>query len=131
MIIMRMCKYPGIDMSVIHFYHIRFQELGSVNPLFFTEISKYKRVADYLYAQQEEQLQNRRAFFMRGVREGYFLPQLNYEVVPRLGEAVMNYIMSAKIYQQYTLQEVFRNFVSVILRGCCTEKGKKLLDESL
>jgi hypothetical protein len=68
---------------------------------------------------------------MRGIAEGYFLPSLNYDIVVRLGEASMNYVMNSKLYEEYPLQEIFKNFVSVLLRGYCTEKGQRVLDATL
>ena len=116
---------------ILHFYQVKFQQLGSINPLFFTELHRYKKVDDYFQERAVEQKQNTIRFFHRGVEEGYFLPSLNYDIVTRLGEASMNYVMTNKLYEEYSLQEIFRNFVSVLLRGYCTEKGQRILDEAL
>ena len=124
-------EHDDVMQIILFFYSQKFRELGSVNPLFYTDLEKYAKVKEFLRIRHEEQSKNTRAFFGRGVEEGYFLPQLNYDIVTQLGEASMNYVMATKMYQQFSLQEIFKNFVSVLLRGYCTEKGQHILDMSL
>lgn len=124
-------QHNDVMQIILHFYVLKIRELDTVNPLFFTEINKYDKVRNYLQEQHEEQRKNTNKFFLRGVEEGYFLPQLNYDIVTRLGDASMDYVMSTKMYKEYSLQELFKNFVSVLLRGYCTEKGQRLLEKSL
>ena len=124
-------EHDDVMQIILFFYGQKFRELGSVNPLFYTDLEKYAKVKEFLRIRHEEQSKNTRAFFDRGVEEGYFLPQLNYDIVTQLGEASMNYVMATKMYQQFSLQEIFKNFVSVLLRGYCTEKGQHILDMSL
>ena len=124
-------QHNDVMQIIQHFYVLKIRELDTVNPLFFTEINKYDKVRNYLQERHEEQRKNTNKFFLRGVEEGYFLPQLNYDIVTRLGDASMEYVMSTKMYKEYSLQELFKNFVSVLLRGYCTEKGQRLLEKSL
>lgn len=124
-------QHNDVMQIILHFYVLKIRELDTVNPLFFTEINKYDKVRNYLQERHEEQRKNTNKFFLRGVEEGYFLPQLNYDIVTRLGDASMEYVMSTKMYKEYSLQELFKNFVSVLLRGYCTEKGQRLLEKSL
>ena len=35
----------------------------------------------------------------------------------------MNHVMENKIYERYPIQEIFQNYVSVLMRGYCTDKG--------
>lgn len=39
--------------------------------------------------------------------------------------------MNQRYYEQYTLEEIFRNYVIVFLRGVATEKGIRLMDHYL
>ena len=125
------CKNNDVMRIILHFYEVKLQKLEYINPLFFTEMTRYHKVDDYLNKISVEKKQNVLQFFMRGIAEGYFLPSLNYDIVVRLGEASMNYVMNSKLYEEYPLQEIFKNFVSVLLRGYCTEKGQRVLDATL
>ena len=37
--------------------------------------------------------------------------------------AVINHVMETKLYERFPIQEIFRNYVSVLMRGYCTDKG--------
>ncbi len=124
-------EHNDVMRIMMHFYRKKISQLGTINPLFFTELHRYGKVEDYFIQKSVEQKNHTVAFFKRGVEEGYFLPNLNYDIVTRLGDASMNYVMTNKMYEQYSLQEIFSNFVSVLLRGYCTEKGQKILEECL
>lgn len=116
---------------ILHFYQVKLIEIGSVNPDYYLDMRKYKKVTDYFEENKAEQKKAAEIIFRRGVDEGYFLPQLNYDIVNRLGDAAMDYVMSSKLYEKFALKDIFKNFVSVLLRGYCTEKGQTLLDTKL
>ena len=116
---------------ILHFYQVKLIEIGSVNPDYYLDMRKYKKVIDYFEGNKVEQKKAAEIIFRRGVDEGYFLPQLNYDIVNRLGDAAMDYVMSSKLYEKFALKDIFKNFVSVLLRGYCTEKGQTLLDTKL
>jgi hypothetical protein len=40
-----------------------------------------------------------------------------------MGNAVINHVMETKLYERFPIQEIFRNYVSVLMRGYCTDKG--------
>ena len=124
-------EHDDVLQIILFFYRMKLIEIGSVHAAFFLDMKKYKKVTDYFNSQKMEQKNNALAFFARGVEEGYFLPQLNYDIVTRLGEAAMDYVMSAKMYEEFALKDIFRNFVSVLLRGYCTEKGQAVLNAEL
>ena len=116
---------------IMHFYQVKLIEIGSINPDYYLDMRKYKKVTDYFEENKAEQKKAAEIIFRRGVDEGYFLPQLNYDIVNRLGDAAMDYVMSSKLYEKFALKDIFKNFVSVLLRGYCTEKGQTLLDTKL
>ena len=67
-------------------------------------------------------------FMERGIYEGYFRDDVNYELAWRLFDALGKYVMVNQLYRQYTIEEIFQNLVFVTMRGLCTEKGIKALD---
>jgi len=68
------------------------------------------------------------AFMERGVNEGYFRKDMNYELVGRIFEALSRYMMENELYRSYSMEELFRNMIFVSLRGFCTKKGVDTLD---
>lgn len=114
---------------IIEFFNIKMADLGQIDPKFFSELHKYTNVIEFLHNSHEEEMSNAKTFIESGVKNGYFVEGLNYEIVLRLGDASMNYIMENKLYLRYGIQEIFRNFWIVMMRGFCTPKGIECVNE--
>ena len=97
--------------------------LGGVNPLFFSELAKYKRVVELLNEEHEQKRLHSMEFVKRGVEKGYFRSDINYDIVTKMSDAVVQHVMMTKMYEEYPLSEIFRNHVDILFRGICTDKG--------
>ena len=104
-------------------YHMRVEEANAVNPLFYDDVVKYPRVLRYLTREQKNSREDMKLFFKRGVEEGYFRDDLNYELAVHLFEAIGRYIKEERLYNKYSIKEIFRGMPLVLLRGLCTEKS--------
>lgn len=111
------------------FVKMQMEDLNNISPLFFSEIGLYKRVVSFIQEHKAEQRRYILAFIQQGVEHGYFMPGLNYDIVIDMGNGVMNHVMETKLYEQYPIQEIFHNYVSVLMRGYCTDKGIQELDK--
>ncbi len=117
------------EMAVVaYFIKLRLKDLGSINPLFFTEMEKYERILAFFKKNSEKQAAHSQEFMRKGIEHGFFQSDLNYDIINRMGEAAMDYVMRNRLYEKYKLDEIFHTFVIVFLRGCCTEKGLGFLD---
>ena len=108
---------------MVKFVRMQMAELKDINPLFFRELSRYKPIVAYLDQCKEAQTSHTINFIRKGVEHGYFKSSLNYEIVLEMGEAMMNHVMENKIYERFPMREIFYNYVSVLMRGYCTDKG--------
>ena len=108
---------------MVKFVKMQMEDLNETNPLFYVEIRRYKRVVDFMVEYHEQKRQNKMEFLRKGVEHGYFVDGLNYDIVHEMGTAIINHVMEAKLYERYPIQEIFHNYVSVLMRGYCTEKG--------
>ena len=97
--------------------------LGGVNPLFFSELAKYKRVVELLNEEHEQKRLHSMEFVKRGVEKGYFRSDINYDIVTKMSDAVVQHVMMTRMYEEYPLSEIFRNHVDILFRGICTDKG--------
>lgn len=104
-------------------YHARVEEANATNPLFYDDLVKYPRVLRYLNREKKNSREDMKLFFKRGVEEGYFRDDLNYELAVHLFEAIGRYIQEERLYNKYSIKEIFRSMPLVLLRGLCTEKG--------
>lgn len=114
---------------IIHFYEMQIKESKNINPLFYEDIAKYPRIVNYL----EQKRQNSRSDFLhfmrRGVEEGLFRDDINYDIITHMFEAQGKYMRNKRLYQQYTFEELFSTMLFVSLRGFCTRKGIEQLDQ--
>ncbi len=67
----------------------------------------------------------------RCIENGYFVPELNYEILQDICDSMMDASFKKALYEKYSLSDIFCNFFIVLLRGFCTEKGILLLDQYL
>ena len=62
-------------------------------------------------------------FVKKGIEHGYFRSDINYDIVTKMSDAVVQHVMMSKMYEEYPLSEIFRNHVDILFRGICTDKG--------
>ena len=116
---------------LLEFYRLQMEELRDMNPVYYEDLHKYPRVMSFLEQVNKEHKAHSKDFFKRGVQEGYFRNDFNYELISLLGNNVMQNVMESKLYNTYSLQDIFRNVVMLFIRGLCTAKGIQELDRQL
>lgn len=117
-IVIEICKY-------------RIEEFSRINPLFFEDIHKYPELLAQVRKLHEQRECDVRSFVLRGVDEGFFLPDVNYEIIRTLTNASQQAIMNQFLYRKYEVTELAYVSILLFVRGFCTLKGIKLLDEEL
>ena len=124
-------KNPNTMDIIMKFYHMQMEELSSLPLTFITEISRYPLVTEFLRKKHQKSEENANRFFLRGVKEGYFRSDVDYELISRLGEGMMQNAIARQLYFQYEPQYIFRNIIFLFLRGFCTQKGLEYIDNTL
>ena len=108
---------------VMEVIRLNMLHLGQINPLFFSELQKYDRVVRFLQEQHEERRSNSIQFVKSGVEHGYFKSDLNYDIIAKMSDAVLNHVMMTKMYEEYPMSEIFKHHINIVFKGICTEKG--------
>ena len=121
-------RHHVIDI-IMEAYHMKVEEVRSVNPLFYLDLMKYPKLAQHMKESQQESREGFLAFMKRGVDDGYFRPDVNYELVPHIFDALGQYILTNSLVQQYSVEELFSNCFLIALRGFCTDKGLHTIDK--
>lgn len=116
---------------MVAIYRMKVEEFRQTNPLFFVDLVKYPKVSRFLNQQNQQVRKDLLKFMERGIYEGYFREEVNYELAGRLFDALGKYVMVNQLYRQYTIEEIFQNLIFVSMRGLCTDKGVKALDSIL
>ena len=115
---------------IIETYQRRVVSIGSVNPQFYEDIQKYPKVVEYLNKEREHAYDQLLGFLQRGVREGYFREDVDYELVTQMFNAINTFVMNQHLLSRYSIQQVFANMLLIPLRGFCTEKGLQVIENS-
>ena len=113
---------------IMEAYHMKVEEVRAVNPTFYLDLMKYPRLAQYMKESQQRSQEGFLAFVQRGIQEGYFRLDVNYELVPHIFDALGQYILTNSLVQKYSVEELFSNCFLIALRGFCTEKGLRTID---
>lgn len=123
-------KHNVMDI-IIEFYKKKLLSIADVSPLFLVELRKYKQVVEYLERMNAERHNNALLFFHRGVKEGFFRSDLNFDIILKTSSASANYAMETQMYKNYSITAIMHNTIFLYLRGICTTKGIKVLDAAI
>lgn len=122
----------GNEMEIlIEYLRIHMRDLRDVSPAYLLDVRRYKRVVEYMRSHNAEQRVRSMAFISHGVEHGYFVSNFKYDLFVDIVDAVMRHIMSTRMYEKYPLNEIMHALAMILFRGCCTEKGRQILDRAL
>ncbi len=113
----------------IKLFLFKIQRLSVINPIFFSDLHKYEQVIRFLQTNHERNDKRAKAIFARGIEEGVFRSDFDYDLMIRFHNAAMSYLMEKQLYKEYGMASIFRNIVLLFLRGYCTLKGLEILDQ--
>lgn len=117
--------------TMTFFFKCQIADLGDTNPAFFSDIVKYTKTAEYLKNHKLRMKKNSQAFIDRGIACGYFRNDVSYEIIDRLGDAAMDNVMQSRLYRRYPLRDIYRTFMIIFMRTCCTPKGQRYMQQLL
>lgn len=123
-------RHSVIDI-IVEFYSRQMHIVSNVSPLFFKEIEKYSHVMEFLEVRKKRHHSNAKKFFVRGVEEGFFRSDVDFDIIQEIGNFSMDYAMRTRMYETYGMKTVLHNIIFLFLRGMCTSEGISRLDELL
>ena len=116
---------------LIRIFRLKLQQLRNTHPSFYCELEKYPKILEYFEQQNADRQQQQMDFIKRGIREGYFRSDVNYDLTLNLFDVSNRYIISNYSTLNYSMELVSYNLIFVFLRGFCTLKGIEILDKFL
>lgn len=114
---------------ILEAYRMKMEEVRAVNPAFYIDLVKYPKLELHMKENKLHTHDDFIAFMQRGVEEGFLRPDVNYDMIPHMFDAIGQYILSNQLIQKYSIEELFSNYFLTALRGLCTEEGIRLIDE--
>jgi AcrR family transcriptional regulator len=122
---------PNVMEYILASYRDKLNDFRHTNPTFYSDMVKYPKVVEVLQQDQDVSRQRFLEFMERGISEGYFRADVNFDLVARIYEVILRFIMDEEVYRTYDIEEIFRSVIFVSLRGYCTKKGVDVLDSFL
>ncbi|MBQ9677991.1 MAG: TetR/AcrR family transcriptional regulator [Prevotella sp.] len=113
---------------VLEVYRHKVEELETVNYAVYQDIQLYPNILAYMEQVRISSHDFFLSFMQRGVKEGYFRKDINYELIGKLFDAIGEYVGKEVLYSQYPHEELLSTLMLVPFRGFCTPKGVKMLD---
>ena len=124
-------KAENVLEIIMSFYIRTTEDFQTTNILFFEEIKKYPQVTKFLEDGRKENAVSAVAFYKKGVEQGIFREDVNYEIVQEMIHGQMDMLIHNDIRKTYSMVEIFKTVVFMHLRGITTEKGLSIVDEFL
>lgn len=120
---------PLTVLEVILFFYEEFMKRSRwFNRKFYDDLKRFPKA---LQKAEEEKLQFSQKcmkLFSRGVKEGVFQPNVNFEIVALLAKEQVKMIRPSRAFSNHSTTEVFNTILYTFLRGISTEKGIAILD---
>lgn len=121
--------------TVLHVILEMYREMGPkmrrTSPKFYEDLCKYPKAMARLAEHREEVREQLLHFFSTGVKQGIFLPGLNYEILSRAMLQMMDEPISRELTRRYTIADIHSALTLTLVRGTCTEKGLRIFEDYL
>lgn len=122
-------ELPDVIQVILMEFKTRIKNFQKVQINIFSEIKKYPRVMEYLQTSREAGVADAVAFFRRGIEQGVFRRDIDFNIVFPVIQQQVDYVMSNAAFSIYSVTELFTNTVMVTIRGCATPKGAGIIDD--
>lgn len=113
---------------ILRIIEYRIKLLEQVSSRYIIDITRYDAVKDYITTSSQEAIIRASDFLRLGTAQGYFRPDVNYNLFIQCVFARINSSSSLSLFQTYDIHECFINMGIFHLRGCCTNKGIEIID---
>lgn len=124
-------KAENVLEVILKFYQRSAQDFQNTNRTFFEDIKKYPKVMAYINESRKENLDSAMEFYRKGVDQGIFRNDVNYDIVQAMVSEQMGLLLRSEICRSYSPAEIYETVVFMHMRGISTEKGLKIVDDFL
>lgn len=114
---------------ILKFYKMSLEVYHSTNKRFFEDMNKYPKVKEVSRHTREENSEKGIAFFQKGVEQGLFRSDINFQIIHILVREQVDMLMNTDICKDYSFIEVYESIMFTYVRGICTEEGQRILED--
>lgn len=106
---------------LIEFFRLQMEDYAKISPKFFSDFRRYPELLEEVHRVHASQ--DSSEFLKRGVEQGYFRTDVNYDFLSMLGTDFGEILRVSPKYQAFRFDEIFNSFICALLRGICTDEG--------
>jgi len=115
--------------GILRIFRLRLDESQHINPQFIIELQDYNVAKDYFSQIHNKQREESLAFLRKGIEEGVFEPKVDFEIIYDMTALMIDNIFALGLLDSFPMKRIFASTVITYLRGCVTEKGRRIIDE--
>jgi len=115
---------------------LQFNEKMLANPTmmmicddFHEDIKRYPAAFDVILKSKHAAFDKIISLFRRGEQEAVFLSDINYDIISQMAQKQMSNTSPPEAFLKYSFEEVHNTMLFILLRGICTEAGRKILEK--
>jgi len=117
-----------ISVSMLHFAFL-LKTSKSVSTGFFEQIDKYPMIKSYFDERNRTMMGRVRSYLELGVKQGVFRSDINFSVVMKTIEILIQYMISNRYTLDFTMEDMVYSMILVEMRGISTQKGLALIEQ--
>lgn len=119
-----------LDLALI-FYKQVVDDNRNISRQFYDDLVKYPKALALIDEFHQSDMMRRRAFFMRGVEEGMFRSDINYDVLDVMPLLNAKPFGVFETFKSVGFDQAFQTLMMILLRGIATAEGQEKIDEFL
>jgi len=96
---------------------------------YFEDIKRYPEACKQLMEGKGQFLNKAMELLQRGVSEGVFMENINYDLISFIAHSHINASMPEELHARFSREEVHNTLFFTFLRGICTNKGRDILEK--
>lgn len=120
-------NYTVVDVIIL-FYEELMKNPRWYSKKFYDDLKKYPKAMKRKEEQKNIFTQKCIKLFNRGVEEGVFQKEVNFEIMAILAKEQIKMLQPSKSFSKHSNTDVYNTVLITFLRGICTEKGRQILD---
>lgn len=124
-------KNPNVIEIIVEFYRYQLQVISHTSSAFLEDVQKYPAVVKWIDDRRNDNLARAQQFFADGIKNGYFRSDVDYDIIGKVSEGALTYIMHDQLFKQYNIKRIFQDVTMLYIRGFCTLKGIEVLESLL
>lgn len=114
--------------AIILFHKKRMRNPRWFTSRFYNDLQKFPKAIKKLESEKSKFANECLLLFMRGVKDGIFRNDINFEIIMSLAKDQIEMQLPEKTYAGHSYSEIYTTMLLIFLRGICTEKGVAIMN---